>query len=213
MAFDMEKFMKDADKHYKKHGRDLTFMQAEDKIAELSNPELAYRFVREVKGADKQKFADIILASGNAEFIYLAARSFDLSIEPFQEAIIKIGDPKWITYFAKYVAFADVDALQAAVINSFNAKYISKFATNVRFADVELLEKALLKTKDAHHIAWYCHDAKIKDPAKLREFEDVVLESNNISDLLDWDILIMEGNSGRVHDKMLKLQKAKNLSK
>ncbi len=138
-----------------------------------------------VTGHDRRTLIEesinVIMATGNAEYIYEIARYVKgAPIDKLADAIIATGNAEYIYKFARYVKGAPIDKLADAIIATGNAKYIYEFACNVKGAPIDKLRVAIYLTGDKLHTDLFVYKFGLE--AKIRK-TIIALRSGNIEQI------------------------------
>ena len=138
--------------------------------------ESAEKNVQDKNKIDEQviKLAKEAIQYKNAKMIYLIAYNFyeDLdikTIEEMAEAIINIGNERYIFDFANSVPNAPIEKLGEAMSKSKDLNFIIEFATKIKNAPIELLADAVVESGNANAIykfAFYVDKAPKEKLAK-----------------------------------------------
>lgn len=145
---------------------------------------LIVEFINKVKGADFDKFKNLIFEFDEPfyypYYIYLFTLEFHLkdikNIEPiFLNACNKKKDYSDVAVFARGIKGADIDKLENAVIASGEPSDILDFAYEVDGADIGKLQDAIVKTGDAEYI--YCFTGV--EGADVNKLYDAVLATGD----------------------------------
>ncbi len=200
----IEKYIGIVSNHFEEHGRDETFLKAEEYVLNHGSARDKYMFVLKVPGADITKFQKSIIESGNPKYMYYLARVVpDVDIFEIVKAICNTGSAKYIYKSALKLSlicsFKDVvknalclrlskifklrreyrDMLDDAMCETKDAEYIRKYAQDVPWANKQKLVKAMVETDNAEESYILARCASGLKISEIEALADVVIRSKN----------------------------------
>ena len=142
----------------------------------------AYKFDRDVDGADIAAMQKVVLAHGDAEDACFFACVVDgeLDISALQKMVLDSKDGYLSTYFACdlqgccELKESDIEALQAITLEYGDGVDACKFALGVKGADIKALQQVVIDRGDAFDAYAFARDVEGSDVVKLYERAEVV---------------------------------------
>ena len=133
----------------------------ENAIIATGDAEYIYLFARDVKGANISKLEDAIIATDDAEYIFYFARDIEgANISKLEDAIIATNNIEYIFYFARDIKGANIEKLENVIIADGDFEFIYYFAKEVEGATISKLEDAIIATGNAEYIYKFARDIK-----------------------------------------------------
>ena len=149
----------------------------ENAIIATGDAEYIYLFARDVKGANISKLEDAIIATDDAEYIFYFARDIEsANIKKLENAILASSDAEYIYLFARDVKGANISKLEDAIIATNNIEYIFYFARDIKGANIEKLENVIIADGDFEFIYYF---AKEVEGATISKLEDAIIATGN----------------------------------
>lgn len=100
----------------------------------IKNAKYATMYLKHVKGADANKFKEIIIQAGKPSYLFELAKHLSLpeDIERIENLIIESNSFTYMRMFAEKIKGSNVDKIEQALLDSNNSAEIKKFAKYVK---------------------------------------------------------------------------------
>ena len=124
----------------------------------------AYRFARDVEGADVNALQAVVVERGNGWDTYQFARDIEgADIDALQRVVLERGGGRHAYLFARDIEGADVAALQQVVIERGDGYYAYLFARDIEGADIDALQDVVIERGDGWDAYRFARDIEGAD--------------------------------------------------
>jgi len=160
----------------------------EEVVLLSGNSGCAYRFARDVNGADIAALQAVVLEVGYPYHAYQFARDVDgADVQALSQVVIAQGTLGELYDFAGHVRGANIRTIEQAIINGSAIDHAStacSFAINIKGANIKLCEQAVLKHGNPYIVADFARDIPEADIETLKK---AALRSGDSEAKSNWD--------------------------
>ena len=166
----------------KKHMKASTIIRDyEEKVIARNNYKLSYWFLKNVEGCNKAKHIEIVMTSGDINYMcFLAEQIEGADIKKIEQYVLASKKPSTSCRFAKNVKGANIKAHEDVVVESENAEACLDFALNVKGADINRLQDVVARKGTPQQCNKFSRikgsDIKVLQPNMMRVIKNTISE-------------------------------------